>query len=390
MARSRIFVSYRRNDSACWAGRICDRLSHIYGPDCVYRDITSISPGEAFPDEIREAVRASEVVVVVIGPQWVGASEADTRRIDDAGDYVRKELEIAFECGKCVVPIVVEQATQPANLPQSIARLATIQSIPVRDADFDVDMKVIIGVVDNVLRHPPNFNMALWKPFAHGQIVVDFPRVALGDSWFVNSEEVRLLVGPLRFLNADAEPIESIAELGRITRYTNKHLVVLGGPSINYAKGQDSIERNMQDRMLCALQEAMPGDFAVYRKVGIRGTQNRTSKAVIKLPRESKRDSVQMSTIEVNGKVVRDCGLIVRMANPIGRDKKVLWAFGFTAPGTYAALKAETQRTLSKRLESEEENVDFVARFRVAVEYAEAQNQTVTGDVVITGFWVLR
>ena len=47
---SGIFISYRREDSAPYAGRLYDWLSHRFGKESIFIDIDTIQPGEDFVD----------------------------------------------------------------------------------------------------------------------------------------------------------------------------------------------------------------------------------------------------------------------------------------------------------------------------------------------------
>ena len=83
---SSIFISYRRDDSAPYAGRLYDRLSAHFGAGEVFMDIDQIEPGEDFVEVIERKVGACATAVVLIGPRWLGAVDAQGyRRLDDAG-----------------------------------------------------------------------------------------------------------------------------------------------------------------------------------------------------------------------------------------------------------------------------------------------------------------
>ena len=64
---AKIFLSYRREDSAGVAGRIYDRLRAQFGGDAVFMDIDSISFGVDFRDTSTSAIGQCDVVFVVIG-----------------------------------------------------------------------------------------------------------------------------------------------------------------------------------------------------------------------------------------------------------------------------------------------------------------------------------
>jgi hypothetical protein len=68
---AKIAISYRRSDSQDITGRIFDRLSQQYGRDTVFRDIDSIKPGIDFRTQIADALTATDVLLVIVGPRWL-------------------------------------------------------------------------------------------------------------------------------------------------------------------------------------------------------------------------------------------------------------------------------------------------------------------------------
>ncbi|MGH8719638.1 MAG: toll/interleukin-1 receptor domain-containing protein, partial [Burkholderiales bacterium] len=68
-----IFISYRREDAAGHAGRLFDRLSEHFGRDRVFMDVSGIEPGVDFVEAIETAVGACEVLVVIVGKDWLKA-----------------------------------------------------------------------------------------------------------------------------------------------------------------------------------------------------------------------------------------------------------------------------------------------------------------------------
>lgn len=124
---SELFLSYRRSDSGVLIGRLCDRLFSHYGEKNVFRDVDSIPLGVDFREHIRTTIARCSAVIAVIGPDWLTASTpGGERRIDDPGDFVRIELELALAHGMPLIPLLVRGATMPSSeaLPESIAELA--------------------------------------------------------------------------------------------------------------------------------------------------------------------------------------------------------------------------------------------------------------------------
>jgi len=124
-----IFVSYRRTDAAGSAGRLFDRLSQRFGSAQVFRDIESIEAGEDFEESIRDALRTATAVLVVIGPHWLDLRMPDgTRRLDDAGDYVRREVAASLASDAIVVPVLIENAAMPSAEALPAVRYASSRS----------------------------------------------------------------------------------------------------------------------------------------------------------------------------------------------------------------------------------------------------------------------
>jgi len=139
-----VFLSYRREDSISIAGRIRDRLANQFGADHVFFDIDAIPFGVDFRDHIDRMMTECDVVLVVIGRRWVDAvDEHGQRRLDQAGDFVRLEIEAALRREIPVVPLLVDGATipQPNQLPESLTDLAYRNGTQVRyDPDFHTDI----------------------------------------------------------------------------------------------------------------------------------------------------------------------------------------------------------------------------------------------------------
>ena len=135
-----VFISYRRSDSAGWTGRLYDRLAVKLGQNSVFYDIGSLAAGEDFVAAINERLRICNVVLVIIGPNWLTARAPDgTRRLDQSDDHVRREIELALERGVRLIPVLVGGAGMPTarDLPPSIAGLSSRNALQVSDFDFD-------------------------------------------------------------------------------------------------------------------------------------------------------------------------------------------------------------------------------------------------------------
>src|SRR5215831_18656991 len=150
MSSSVVFISYRREDSAGHAGRLFDRLVDHLGRDHVFRDIESIEPGEQFADSIRKRLATCDVLLALIGPRWLSATDLHGRkRLEDATDLVRREIELGLERRIRVIPVLLPGATMPSpnELPESLAPLAQHNAIEIREAHFDHDAAELIKII---------------------------------------------------------------------------------------------------------------------------------------------------------------------------------------------------------------------------------------------------
>ena len=103
----RIFLSYRREDSSAWAGRLRDVLASRVGEENVFQDVTAVRPGQDFRAAIDGALGRSDAVLAVIGPHWLTAASADgLRHLTDEHDHVRAELSAALRLGALIVPVI--------------------------------------------------------------------------------------------------------------------------------------------------------------------------------------------------------------------------------------------------------------------------------------------
>ena len=110
----RVFLSYRREDASGHAGRLYDLLAARYGTERVFMDIDAIPLGSEFAETINRAVASCDVLIALIGRDWLEAKDADGhRRLDDPDDFVRREIESALGQGVVVVPATVQGAELP-------------------------------------------------------------------------------------------------------------------------------------------------------------------------------------------------------------------------------------------------------------------------------------
>jgi hypothetical protein len=153
-AAGRIFISYRREKTAYPAGWLYERLAEHFGAGQVFKDIDSIQPGDDFVEVITRAVGSCDVLLALIGEDWLTVTdEHGQRRLDNPEDFVRVEIEAALARNVRVIPILVNGARMPAagELPDSLARLVRRQALELSPARFHFDTSRLLRVLEMTL-----------------------------------------------------------------------------------------------------------------------------------------------------------------------------------------------------------------------------------------------
>ena len=175
---SKIFISYRRDtfrDAIGLHGRLLAR----FGADQLFMDIDNIEPGEDFVEVINEKVGACEILVVVIGPDWVTCKdESGQRRLDNQDDFVRLEVAAALARKIRVIPVLVGGARlpKPDELGTELAPLCRRNAIALTEAGFRQDVNRLIESIEKAIK---SSDLLVHKaPGARGSTLA--PRTASG------------------------------------------------------------------------------------------------------------------------------------------------------------------------------------------------------------------
>ena len=139
----RIFISYWRADTANQAGWLADRLAGHFGRQQVVKDVDSIQLGNDFADVIAAAVTSCDVLLALIGHQWLAAAAGPA-------DFVRVEIESALTRGVQVIPVLVDGARMPAaaELPPGLAGLAQRPPLSLGAANPEFDVSRLVQVLN--------------------------------------------------------------------------------------------------------------------------------------------------------------------------------------------------------------------------------------------------
>jgi cytolethal distending toxin subunit A len=146
-----VFINYRRDDSHGTAGRLRDRLVRDPRSSHVFMDVDNIPAGVDFAEYLSGQVAGCDVLLAVIGPDWLHAKdETGQRRLDNPGDYVRVEIAAALARKIRVVPVLVDGARIPKadELPDDLKPLVRRNAVELRNAQFGRDADAL---ADNIL-----------------------------------------------------------------------------------------------------------------------------------------------------------------------------------------------------------------------------------------------
>jgi hypothetical protein len=154
---SRVFVSYRHEDSQADAGRLYDTLVAELGQEALYKDVENIAIGRSWKRAVREALADSAAVLVVIGPVW---------RLSPPIEY---ELQLALASDVPVVPIVVRMrkedfARLTSELPAPLSELSERKAITLDHASWSRDCRELLDMLKRVLSDPARARVLIEPP----------------------------------------------------------------------------------------------------------------------------------------------------------------------------------------------------------------------------------
>jgi TIR domain len=164
---SRIYVSYRRTDTAAYAGRLFENLSRHFGPGFVFMDVQGgITRGQDFSQAIDTALNTCEVALVILGKHWATSAGPDGKlRLDDPNDWVRVETAAVLRRNILVIPVLVDGARLPeaASLPEELRPLCRRNQCELSDSRWSFDVGELIKDIEKQVRPPRRFKMPSFR-----------------------------------------------------------------------------------------------------------------------------------------------------------------------------------------------------------------------------------
>ena len=146
-----VFINYRRDDSAGWAGRLHAFLVRTLPRRRVFIDIEDIEGGADFARLLDAEVARCDVFLAIIGRRWLEPVDADgRRRIDDPNDFVRIEIASALRRDAVyVIPVLVDGAAVPPAeaLPADLRALVERNAVEISRERFERDAARLLATV---------------------------------------------------------------------------------------------------------------------------------------------------------------------------------------------------------------------------------------------------
>jgi tetratricopeptide (TPR) repeat protein len=216
-----IFISYRRDDTSGYAGRLADDLAEMFGDEHVFRDVIKIEPGRDYVEVIDAALDSCSAMVVVIGREWVGSADATgRRRLDNPEDVLRLEVTAALERDTLVIPVLVEDAPMPGpdHLPEPLHGLSRRQAIKLTDTHWDLDLARLATAIESAPGAPSRrrpSSSSKWggipRPvLAAAGVVVVLALVVLGAALFTgDGSGPQRMTGSFNIAVADFESLDA-------------------------------------------------------------------------------------------------------------------------------------------------------------------------------------
>jgi formylglycine-generating enzyme required for sulfatase activity len=103
---------------------------------------------------VNDALRGTDVLIAIVGPNWRGTRKRGGARINDANDLVRIEVETALERNIPVIPALVGGAImpKPTELPDGLRDFSFRNAANIDSGrNFDTDIERLMRSMDRLL-----------------------------------------------------------------------------------------------------------------------------------------------------------------------------------------------------------------------------------------------
>lgn len=141
-----IFISYRRTISQDFVRLLADKINRYSGIVARF-DQEALRAGN-FPIQLGRLVRQSDIFLLIVQPGSLSG-------IDDADNWIRREILTALNAGKAIIPVLVDADGELDNFiwPKEISTIGELQAITFKREYFDVSAKRLIDEMRSFYRH---------------------------------------------------------------------------------------------------------------------------------------------------------------------------------------------------------------------------------------------
>lgn len=144
--RFKIFISYRRSDTGGRAGRLNADLARHFGAKNIFFDIANINAGDNFVKSIDMSISQCQVLLAVIGDQWLSSLNKQEHQSSFNQDYVRHEITSALARDVKVIPVLVQETSMPNSsaLPKDMQSITSKEPSRLSDKHWSRDVKELV------------------------------------------------------------------------------------------------------------------------------------------------------------------------------------------------------------------------------------------------------
>ena len=148
----KIFINYRRKDLDGYAERVQQCIEAEFGEQVTFLD-KDINYAEPWPERVRRALAAADILLVLIGDRWFAEKDDEgfRLRIDYPEDWVRLEIEEAMQSGKTVLPVLIEANERHfkalSSYPRDslwLSKIRELTAVRILKSDFDHDIRKLL------------------------------------------------------------------------------------------------------------------------------------------------------------------------------------------------------------------------------------------------------
>ncbi len=115
-----IFINYRMQDTAFEAANLKQIIENRFKDVTVFKDTESMQAGEDLDDKIKKFLEKADIVLSLVDPNWLKHKHPFDPFLNLLlweDDWVRKEIEHLYDCGKidCLIPVAFRNPSIPTK-----------------------------------------------------------------------------------------------------------------------------------------------------------------------------------------------------------------------------------------------------------------------------------